>query len=76
MERIIMHIDVNNAFLSWSAVYYLQNGSNIDIRTIPSAIAGEKTKRTGIILAKSIPAKKWELKQEILFILPKTNALH
>ena len=56
MERIIMHIDVNNAFLSWSAVYYLQNGSNIDIRTIPSAIAGEKAKRTGIILAKSIPA--------------------
>ena len=62
MERIIMHIDVNNAFLSWSAVYYLQNGSNIDIRTIPSAIAGEKAKRTGIILAKSIPAKKMGIK--------------
>ena len=57
-----MHIDVNNAFLSWSAVYYLQNGSNIDIRTIPSAIAGEKAKRTGIILAKSIPAKKMGVK--------------
>lgn len=62
MERIIMHIDVNNAFLSWSAVYYLQNGLNIDIRTIPSAIAGEKAKRTGIILAKSIPAKKMGVK--------------
>ena len=44
MERIIMHVDVNNAFLSWSAVYYLQNGLNVDIRTIPSAIAGEKAK--------------------------------
>ena len=37
MERIIMHVDVNNAFLSWSAVYYLQNGLNVDIRTIPHA---------------------------------------
>ena len=62
MERIIMHVDVNNAFLSWSAVYYLQNGLNVDIRTIPSAIAGEKAKRTGIILAKSIPAKKMGVK--------------
>ena len=69
MERIIMHIDVNNAFLSWSAVYYLQNGSNIDIRTIPSAIAGEKAKRTGIILAKSIPAKKMGIKTgDIIYI--------
>ena len=57
-----MHVDVNNAFLSWSAVYYLQNGLNVDIRTIPSAIAGEKAKRTGIILAKSIPAKKMNVK--------------
>ena len=67
MERIIMHVDVNNAFLSWSAVYYLQNGLNVDIRTIPSAIAGEKAKRTGIILAKSIPAKKMGVKTGYIF---------
>ena len=62
MERIILHVDVNSAFLSWSAVYYLQNGLDIDIRNIPSVIAGEKSKRTGIVLAKSIPAKKMGIK--------------
>lgn len=62
MERIILHVDVNSAFLSWSAVYYLQNGLDIDIRNIPSVIAGEKSKRTGIVLAKSIPAKKMRIK--------------
>ena len=51
--RIIFHIDVNNAFLSWSAVYLLQNGSSVDIREIPSVIAGDVEKRHGIILAKS-----------------------
>lgn len=75
MERIIMHIDVNNAFLSWSAVYYLQNGSNIDIRTIPSAIAGEKAKRTGIILAKSIPAKKMGIKTGDIIYIAKNKCL-
>lgn len=73
MERIIMHVDVNNAFLSWSAVYYLQNGLNVDIRTIPSAIAGEKAKRTGIILAKSIPAKKMGVKTGDIIYLAKNK---
>lgn len=27
MDRIIFHIDVNNAFLSWSAIEMLKNGS-------------------------------------------------
>ena len=75
MERIILHVDVNSAFLSWSAVYYLQNGLDIDIRNIPSVIAGEKSKRTGIVLAKSIPAKKWELKQVMQFLWQKINVL-
>lgn len=58
MSRIIMHIDVNNAFLSWSAVYYLKKGSKIDIRNIYAVIGGDEKKRTGIVLAKSTPAKK------------------
>ena len=58
MERIIFHIDVNNAFLSWSAVYMLKNGSRLDIRTIPSVVGGDESKRRGIVLAKSMPAKK------------------
>lgn len=53
-----MHIDVNNAFLSWSAVYYLENGSNIDIRNTYAVIGGDEKNRTGIVLAKSNPAKK------------------
>lgn len=58
MERQILHIDVNNAFLSWTAVEMLKNGSELDIRTIPSIIGGDEAKRSGIVLAKSIKAKE------------------
>lgn len=57
-ERYIFHIDVNNAFLSWTAVYLLNNGYKKDIRTIPSVIGGEEHSRYGIVLAKSPVAKK------------------
>lgn len=61
-ERIIFHIDVNNAFLSWSAVYLLQNGYKKDIREVPSIIGGDESKRRGIVLAKSPVAKKYGIK--------------
>ncbi len=57
--RIIFHVDVNNAFLSWSAVYLLNHGYDKDIRTIPSIIGGDEEKRHGIVLAKSPIAKKF-----------------
>ena len=53
-----MHIDVNNAFLSWTAVDLLKKGYNIDIRTIEAVIGGDESKRHGIVLAKSPMAKK------------------
>ena len=58
MKRIIMHIDVNNAFLSWTAILYLKNGSNVDIRNNYAVIGGNEKNRHGIVLAKSMPAKK------------------
>ena len=58
MDNIIMHIDVNNAFLSWTAVDLLKKGYNIDIRNIEAVIGGDETKRHGIVLAKSPMAKK------------------
>ena len=59
----IFHIDVNNAFLSWESVYRLTRlGETLDLRTIPSAIGGNKQERHGIILAKSTPAKKLGIK--------------
>ncbi len=54
---IIMHIDVNNAFLSWSAIYMLKNGYNEDIRYQESVIGGDEKARRGIVLAKSMVAK-------------------
>lgn len=60
MEKVIFHIDVNSAFLSWEAVYRMQIlGDKTDLREIPSVVAGDIKKRHGIILAKSIPAKKY-----------------
>ena len=58
-ERVIFHIDVNNAFLSWTAIYLLQNGSKKDIRKVPSIIGGDEKSRKGIVLAKSPIAKKY-----------------
>ena len=59
-ERIIFHIDVNSAFLSWSAVKRLQEDpGSVDLRTIPSVVGGDPTTRHGIVTAKSGPAKKY-----------------
>jgi len=58
LEKVIFHVDVNSAFLSWEAVHRLQAGETIDLRNIPSAVAGDKNKRHGIILAKSTLAKQ------------------
>ena len=61
--RIIFHIDVNAAFLSWTAAYRCPVlGEQQDLRDIPAAIAGEKANRHGIILAKSLPAKRMGVK--------------
>ena len=59
MDRKILHIDVNNAFLSWLAVYKLKNGETVDIRTIPAIIGGDEEARKGIVLAKSMKAKEF-----------------
>jgi len=61
-ERIIFHIDVNNAFLSWTAVLLLKEGYKKDIRKIPSVIGGDEKTRRGIVLAKSPVAKKFGIK--------------
>lgn len=53
-----MHIDVNNAFLSWTAVLYLKQGMKVDIRNTYAVIGGDEKARHGIVLAKSMPAKK------------------
>lgn len=62
MSKIYFHIDVNNAFLSWEAVLRLKEGEKIDLRNIPSAVAGDPKTRTGIILAKSKLAKDMGIK--------------
>ena len=62
MERQILHVDVNNAFLSWTAIDMLKKGSKIDIREIPAVIGGDESKRSGIVLAKSMKAKECGIK--------------
>jgi len=77
MERQILHVDVNNAFLSWTAVDMLKQGYNIDIRTIPSIIGGDEERRAGIVLAKSPVAKKFGVStgEPIYFAKQKCNCL-
>ncbi len=59
-ERVIFHVDANSAFLSWSAAYRVKVlGEKEDLRDVPSVVAGDKSSRHSIILAKSTPAKKY-----------------
>ncbi len=58
MSRLIFHIDVNSAFLSWESARRVKQGLS-DLRDIPACIGGDPKKRTGIVVAKSIPAKKY-----------------
>lgn len=63
MEKVVFHIDVNSAYLSWEAVYRLAHkGGTLDLRQVPSAVAGDMAMRHGIILAKSLPAKRFHIK--------------
>lgn len=60
MERLIFHVDVNSAFLSWQAKYEIEQlHMNRDLREIPAAVGGDPATRHGIVLAKSTPAKKY-----------------
>ena len=59
---IIFHIDANSAYLSWSAAALLERGGTLDLRTVPSVVGGSQASRHGIVLAKSIPAKKVGIK--------------
>lgn len=88
MEKVIFHVDVNSAYLSWEAVYRRKyRGEILDLRDIPSAVGGDVNQRHGIILAKSMPAKVygirtgdsiWEARQKYgpLTIVPPDYSLY
>ena len=75
--RTIFHIDVNSAFLSWTAADRIEKGIYPDLRTIPSVIGGNKSDRKGIVLAASIPAKKCGIKtgEQLFKAFEKCNEL-
>lgn len=58
----IFHIDVNSAYLSWTAIEYLKKGADEDLRDIPCIIGGDRESRHGVVLAKSIPAKRFGIR--------------
>lgn len=61
-KPIIFHVDVNSAFLSWESVYRIRElGETTDLRLIPSAVGGDQESRHGVILAKSTPAKPYQI---------------
>lgn len=62
MTPVIFHIDVNSAYLSWTAVEKLKKGEETDLREIPSIIGGNQKERHGIVLAKSVPAKRYGIR--------------
>lgn len=61
MTHTFFHIDVNSAFLSWTALEWLHLGKDVDLRSVPSIVGGDVEKRHGIVLAKSVPAKAYHI---------------
>lgn len=56
-------------FLSWTAIQHLANGETLDLRTVPAVVGGDEEKRHGVVLAKSIPAKRYGIQTgESLFM--------
>ncbi len=78
MKRIVYHVDVNSAYLSWEAAFRLLQGDALDLRTIPSAVGGDPLTRRGIILAKSIPAGRYGVRtgESLMEALKKCPSLH
>lgn len=67
-NKTIFHIDINSCYLSVEAVYRIQQGSSLDLREVPAVVGGDEESRHGIVLAKSIPAKKYNIQTgETLF---------
>ena len=62
MKRIIFHIDVNSAYLSWTAVEQLKYGAKVHLGTVPSIIGGNQESRHGVVLAKSPLAKRYGIR--------------
>ena len=62
MAQIIFHIDVNSAYLSWTAVEKLKQGAETDLREVPAIIGGNQESRHGVVLAKSVPAKRYGIR--------------
>ena len=62
MERLIFHVDVNSAFLSWESARRVREGTGEDLRGIPAVISGDPRRRTSVVLAKSIPAKRFGIR--------------
>ena len=68
-KTVYFHVDVNSAFLSWTAIQHLANGETLDLRTVPAVVGGDEEKRHGVVLAKSIPAKRYGIQTgESLFM--------
>lgn len=72
-EPVIFHIDVNSAFLSWTALARLEQGDPVDLRTIPSIVGGDTSTRHGVVLAKSIPAKAFGITTGDRWSMPCAN---
>lgn len=75
---LIFHIDVNSAYLSWSAMERLKRDPSLDLRTIPAIIGGDEKSRHGVVLAKSIPAKQYGVRtgEPVAAALRKCPTLH
>ncbi len=56
MERLIFHVDVNSAFLSWEAVKEVAEGKP-DLRLVPSAVSGDPGKKDKYYCCKVNPGK-------------------
>lgn len=54
-KTVYFHVDVNSAFLSWTAIQHLANGETLDLRTVPAVVGGDEEKRTAWCWPRAFP---------------------
>ena len=77
MKRQILHVDVNNAFLSWTAVDMLKNGSKVDIREMAAVIVLAKSPRAKMLgISTGEPLYQARMKCPELRVYPSNYTLY
>ena len=73
-KRFVFHVDVNSAYLSWSAAYRTCIlGEKKDLRAVPSVVGGDRKSGMELFWRKASRQKDLGYRRESRWFLPAGN---